>query len=166
MQEREEARELARKINEQQINVVVTGPQTYQPGAPNAYKLQTISKANGQPVASDLDIRVVDGNQNVVYAQKIATAGEYQLNLPPTLTFAPKSALALEVNAHRQGEIKAEALFKSQIELSTPVYMTHLATDKPMYKPGEVVHFRSLTLDRATLKPTEEDFHLLYSIKA
>ena len=33
--------------------------------------------------------------------------------------------------------------------------MTHLATDKPLYKPGETVYFRSLTLDRATFKPPE-----------
>ncbi|MFL5243514.1 MAG: alpha-2-macroglobulin family protein [Gemmataceae bacterium] len=166
MQEREEVRELARKIDEQQINVVVSGPQTYQPGAPNAYKLQTISRANGQPVPSNLDIRVVDAKKNVVFGQKAASAGEYQLNLPPSLSLAPNSKLALEVNAHRQGEIKAEAKLESQLELSTPVYMTHLATDKPMYKPGEIVHFRSLTLDRATLKPAEEDFHLVYTIKS
>jgi alpha-2-macroglobulin-like protein len=166
MRERDEARDLARKINEQQINVVVSGPETYQPGAPNAYKVQTINKATGQPVASTLDVRVMDSDKKVVYEEKKkAPAGELQLSLPPNLNYAPKSSLALEVNAARDGEIKTQVALSDQIELSVPVYMTHLATDKPMYKPGETVHFRSLTLDRATLKPAEEEFHLIYVIK-
>src|SRR5262249_40220035 len=33
-----------------------------------------------------------------------------------------------------------------------------------MYQPGETVHFRSLTLDRSSLKPADEDLHLIYSI--
>src|SRR5260370_34352610 len=99
MQEREEARELARKINEQQINVVVTGPQTYQPGAPNAYKVQTISKNNGQLVACELDVRGVDDKKNLVCAEKKkAPSGQRQVNLPADLSIAPNSLLALEIN--------------------------------------------------------------------
>src|SRR5262249_53708028 len=45
-----------------------------------------------------------------------------------------------------------------------PVYLTHLATDKPMYQPGETVYFRSLTLERFSLKPAGEDLYLAYTI--
>jgi alpha-2-macroglobulin-like protein len=56
-------------------------------------------------------------------------------------------------------------MLKDQLELSTPVYMTHLTTDKPMYKPGETVSFRSLTLDRSSLRPPDVDFQLTYTLK-
>src|SRR5262249_39120931 len=39
-----------------------------------------------------------------------------------------------------------------------------LATDKPVYRPGETVFFRSLTLERFTLKPATEDLLLKYKI--
>src|SRR5205807_6055880 len=44
------------------------------------------------------------------------------------------------------------------------VYLTHLYTDKPMYRPGETVRFRSLTLERFSLKPPEQDFQLVFTI--
>ena len=45
-----------------------------------------------------------------------------------------------------------------------PVYLTHLATDKPMYRPGETVHYRSLTLERFSLKPVQEELRLQFTI--
>ncbi|GIW82815.1 MAG: hypothetical protein KatS3mg105_4622 [Gemmatales bacterium] len=50
------------------------------------------------------------------------------------------------------------------LDLGQPVYLTHLATDKPMYRPGETVHFRSLTLERFSLQPADEDFVLVYEL--
>ena len=32
-----------------------------------------------------------------------------------------------------------------------------------MYQPGEIVHFRSLTLDRATHRPAQDALHFLYT---
>src|SRR5437879_12603059 len=117
MRERDEANDLGRKINEQQINVVVSGPQTYQPGAPNAYKVQTLNKADGQPVASTLDVRVLDSDKKVVYEEKRkAPADGLQLNLPPNLSFAPHSSLALEVNATRDSELNSQVALSEQIE--------------------------------------------------
>ena len=51
-----------------------------------------------------------------------------------------------------------------EVNLVAPVYVTHLETDKPMYQPGEVVHYRSLTLDRFSLKPVDENLRLSYEL--
>ena len=48
--------------------------------------------------------------------------------------------------------------------LAKSSYVTQLVTDKPMYQPGEIVHFRSLTLDRFSLRPATEDFRLVYTV--
>src|SRR5262249_10830498 len=46
-----------------------------------------------------------------------------------------------------------------------PVYVTHLATDKPLYQPGETIRFRSLTLDRSSLQPPAHDLHLKFRLR-
>ena len=45
------------------------------------------------------------------------------------------------------------------------MFITHLATDKPLYKPGETIRFRSLTLDRSTLQPPDHDLHLKFRLR-
>ncbi len=50
------------------------------------------------------------------------------------------------------------------LQLVGALFVTHLTTDRPMYRPGEVVRFRSLTLERFRLKPGAEDFQLRYRI--
>src|SRR5262249_44706121 len=50
------------------------------------------------------------------------------------------------------------------IPLAGPVYVTHLATDKPLYQPGEMVRFRSLTLERFSLHPPSEELELVYTL--
>ena len=50
------------------------------------------------------------------------------------------------------------------LTLAKASYVTQLVTDKPMYQPGETVRFRSLTLDRFSLRPATEDFRLVYTV--
>ena len=47
----------------------------------------------------------------------------------------------------------------------TGLSITHLVTDKPLYKPGETIRFRSLTLDRSNLRPPENDLHLIFRLR-
>src|SRR5262249_42318711 len=51
-----------------------------------------------------------------------------------------------------------------KLKLVAPVFLTHLTTDKPMYQPGETVHYRSLTLERFSLTPAPEDLFLTYTL--
>ncbi len=73
----------------------------------------------------------------------------------------PDSDLTLEVIAY-ESDMKSKV--NARIPLARPVYVTHLATDKPLYKQGEVVFFRSLTLDRATFMPPDKDMTLEFRI--
>src|SRR5206468_1121697 len=58
-----------------------------------------------------------------------------------------------------QGEVS------EKLSLAQPVYVTHLATDRPLYYPGDVVRFRSLTLDRFSLKPPDENLELEFLLR-
>ena len=140
----------------------MSGPQILQPGAPNQYLVQTRTPSN-QAAAARLSVRVVNTRKDVVYEQKdLASAGDYRLELPPTLPLRPNEKLALEVEAQREGG--ASGKVREELTLARPLYVTHLATDKPAYRPGETIHFRSLTLDRFTLHPAHEDLRLVYAI--
>lgn len=169
---------------ERQLKVVVSGPQAVQPGAPNTYKIQTRSLDDRQAVPSRVTVRVrAEGEDKPVFEEAdLPTAGERLITLPPNLPLKPGAQLALEVVARRadaepqskkkdeqgdKGDARKElqTAIIEKLALAEPVYVTHLATDKPMYRPGEIVRFRSLTLERFTLKPPSDDFQLLYVLR-
>ena len=89
--------------------------------------------------------------------------GKYTFTLPPDLPVKPDSRLTLVVSAQRD-DLGVQTQVSGELDLAPPVYITHLDTDKPMYQPGEVVHYRSLTLDRFSLKPAEEPLRLTYEL--
>jgi hypothetical protein len=160
----EKVRDDARKRD---LRLTVTGRPTVQSGAPNTYQILA-RDLNGVPVAAHLSVRVrSEGDGKPVYEERdVAVIGQYRVTLPADLPVKPNARLALEVVARREGqkgEVKGEV--REQLSLVPPVYVTHLATDKPMYSPGETVHFRSLTLDRNSLKPPDQDLQLLYTVR-
>jgi hypothetical protein len=153
---------LSRQISDRQFDVVLTGPEHLQPGARNNYEIQTVN-LNRQPVGAHLTAQVVDQKNQVLFEQKdVQVAGNYRLSLPPDLPVKPGADLSLNLVAWREGGEKSE--LREKLSLAAPVYLTHLTTDKPMYRPGETVHFRSLTLDRFSLKPVAEPLRLLYLV--
>jgi uncharacterized protein YfaS (alpha-2-macroglobulin family) len=94
--------------------------------------------------------------------------GEYKVTIPPTTPFKTGQSLDLLVSARKLSGAagKEPVQLSGKLHLSAPVSLTHLATDKPMYQPGEVVRFRSLTLDRETFRPAADDLRLSYSLTA
>src|SRR5262249_59136526 len=157
---REKWTKLQQSNNE--LNVYVSGPERIQPGANTPFEIRTTNRVN-RPVPAEVTVRVRDEANNVLFAQaKVAMASDYLVSLPADLAVNPKSELSLEVIAQREGG--AESQVRERLSLVAPVYLAHLTTDKPMYRPGETVHFRSLTLERFSLKPPDEDFRLGYAI--
>jgi hypothetical protein len=92
--------------------------------------------------------------------------GVYRVSIPPTLPMDAGRSLDMIVAARKKGgpADKAPVTLQGKVQLTAPVYLTHLTTDKPMYQPGETVHFRSLTLDRLTLAPATESFHYAFTL--
>src|SRR5262245_47270968 len=148
-------------LREKQLYMVISGPGTLQPGATNEYRIDTYNFQN-QPTPANLAFRVKDKAETVVYQMSSKSNGTLSLKLPPDLPLTPRRDLFLEVTA--EGEA-GKAHLREQVPLAVPQFMTHLTTDKPLYQPGETVHFRSLTLDRFTLKPPADDFALQFVIR-
>jgi anti-sigma factor RsiW len=160
----EKERQIQEAAARQQLKVVVSGPETVQPGAANQFQIQTRNPNTNQPVPGRLTVRVTGDDKKVLLEQKdVASNGTYNLDLPPNLPVKPDARLSLEVLARRDGG--PEEAVHEELPLAAPLYATHLATDKPLYRPGETVYFRSLTLDRFSMKPPGEDFHLLFKLR-
>jgi anti-sigma factor RsiW len=155
--------ESQRELQQKQLNFTISGPATYQPGASADYVVQTRDPA-GRPVPATVSYRVKDeAGKDVTEVTRVLSTGDSPVKLPPTVPLKPNTNLWLEVAAERADGTKAA--IRERLSLAAPVYATHLATDKPMYQPGEVVRFRSLTLDRATLKPAQDTLNVAFAIK-
>ncbi len=82
-------------------------------------------------------------------------------NLPPDLP-QPGQDLAIEFQA--QTDTGAIVTFRDNLKFTSPEYVTHLATDRSLYRPGDTVRFRSLTLERFSLQLPQQALHLRYRI--
>jgi len=162
--QREEIETAVAGIRSNQLFMVVTGQQEVRPGALNEYVIKTLNM-NQEQVPANLDILVRDTTTNGIVheAKNVQSKGSYTLPLTPDAALKSSNQLALEVvartqNGRKQGEIK------ETLTLARSVYVTQLVTDKPMYQPGETIRFRSLTLDRFSLKPAGDDLTLVYTL--
>jgi hypothetical protein len=167
---------------DKQLRLVVTGPGTVQSGAPAEFQIQT-SNLNGQPAEADVWVQVSTDGKTAAREIDVASKGNdalrlaaapvvegdkqrkglYRVTLPPDLPLPPGSRPTLLVHARKKDSGTSTELRES-LELAQAGYVTQLTTDKPMYQPGETVHFRSLTLDRITHKPPEEDLYLVFKL--
>lgn len=142
------------------LNVVVSGPAAITPGAPNFFEIETLER--GQRSEAQLFAKVTDQAGRVVFEQPpVRSRGLFTLQLPPDLPLTPDRELQLEVGAIAPG---GQAKITQELPLAPPVYLTHLATDKPMYQPGETVRFRALILDRFRLQPPREPLQVSLAV--
>jgi hypothetical protein len=146
---------------EAKLKVKVTGPATLRAGAPTDYQIST-TNLNDHPTDAKLTVSIKVGNETLgkpVEAKRVGE-GNYHLTLPADLPLGPNSHPSLFVSAKRENGSQVE--LHEEMQLAAPVYVTHLELDKPMYQLGETVYFRSLTLDRFSLKPPQEDLDLQF----
>ncbi|HWY86856.1 MAG TPA: MG2 domain-containing protein, partial [Gemmataceae bacterium] len=157
-------------FSEKEVQVFIKSPRALQAGASNSIQIE-MKHNEKKPApagmdATELNARVVDqAGKRVLYDKILDTKNgqtKFNLDLPRDLPVKPEMDLALEVFAKNAGNAPVD--LREQLTLTAPEYVTHLFTDRPMYRPGETVHYRSLTLDRFTLKPAQEDLRLRFRI--
>jgi hypothetical protein len=149
-------------VNAKQMDLTVIGPRTIEPGAANPFQVLT-KTLRQEPMPARISVMVRDQNQREVFKQEnVLSQGNLVVNLPRDLALKPDTALTLEVRA--RGDQNRQVELSETIPLAGPIYVTHLVTDKPLYRPGETVRFRSLTLERFSLRPAGEDLELIYSL--
>lgn len=153
-------------IDKKDFLVRLTGPARAVPGAPNEWRVETLDKQGRFALPRKLELVVKDQT-----GTELARESYDHPPAPPSLRLStvfwdavkPGTDLFLEVVAYTDDNRKS--VVAERVPLGRPVYITHLVTDKPLYRPGEVVRFRSLTLDRTTFRPPEHDLHLEFRLK-
>lgn len=154
------ANQAIEEVQKKQLKVLVTGPATLQPGAPNSYQILTQDNLS-RPVEARVEAFVEDKSNpgtRFPVASQLTRQGQLQIVVPPDLPLRAGSNPTLIVSAKRESGAQLE--IKEGLQLASAVYVAHLSTDKPMYQPGETVYFRALVLERFSLRPPYEDFAL------
>ena len=153
-------------IEDKQFVVRLNGPPRIEPGAPNTWEISTLNTSGTFALPKKVDVVVKDDQDRELLRE---THNQPTGPTPLKLTTAfwdgvkPGSDLFLEVVAYtddNQRRVLAE-----RVPLARPIYVTHLVTDKPLYKPGETIRFRSLTLDRGTFLPPAHDVHVRFRLR-
>ncbi len=147
------------------VAVTVEKPLTLQPGAPN--DLTVLVKSRGKALEGQrIEAEVRDQTGAVLHTQPVVPQTAAAVRIPTNVwtQLSPQSELFLTVAAVDQ-KTGIRTNLEDPIRLAGPVYSTLLVTDKPTYRPGEPVYFRSLTLDRVSFRPPIQEQVLHYSLR-
>ncbi|MDY3562348.1 hypothetical protein R5W23_003814 [Gemmata sp. JC673] len=161
-----EQKAVAQAAFTRKLNVNVLKPATVQPGAPNDFLLVVRDERDGSARRSRL-VAEVRASDAVVFTQPLdheKRGNQHPIRLPASVwtKLKPDAELTLVV-AEVDEKTQARTALQ-EIRLAGPVFTTLLTTDKPVYRPGERLFFRSLTLDRVTLKPPATEQALRYDL--
>ena len=140
-------REQLSAIAADHLRLIVTGPSCLQAGVAAEYMISTTA-ISGQPLSAQIEVAILgpDGKRLKAYQEAADERGRLQVPIPADLHLPP------------QAKLKVMAWYRdSREEVEMPLgvepvrYITQLALDKPFYKPGETVFYRSLTLSQFAL---------------
>jgi serine/threonine protein kinase len=149
---------------DKRLHVMVTGPSTFQAGAPNEYRIETRNLNNQRvPVLLTLLVRDLGSKDHRLCYEGsgMVSNGDFHFVPPPALGLKGEGDLLMEISA--QGPA-GQSLATQTLALRAPAYVTHLTTDRPLYRPGDLVSFRSLTLDSFSRQPPGEDLRLIFTV--
>jgi hypothetical protein len=147
------------------LHVQLLGPASYRPGASSPYRLTT-QTPSGQPAAGHVTVRLLgrcaeDDADHVLFHEEYDTTGELRFLLPPsiaTLTAQPPR-LVVEVRT-----AAAKEVIEQPLSVDDPAYLTHVALSKTALRTGDILFFRTVTLDRFTLAPVQRPLALQYTL--
>jgi hypothetical protein len=159
----QELAQLPAQVQARQLRVQVIGPTHYQADGPGQVRVVT-QHADGTPAAAQVSVELLDeSGARKLGRQELQSSGEAVVPLPPGLAVKPgeKTRLAARAETRRGAEVE----IKEELVAAGPTYLTHIALNKPVYRVGDVVLFRTLTLDRFNLKPPEREFRVNYILR-
>ncbi len=132
------------------VHLTLLTPAIYQPDAPSPVRVTT-RNVHGQPVPSQVTVWLVRenaGKEDKQLLGKFTGANEFQVQLPPNLT----GQLALEVEGRTEA-LKEPITLREILGRDQPAHVTHIALSKASYRIGEILFFRTLTLQQYSLQP-------------
>jgi hypothetical protein len=144
---------------EQPVRTVVFGPPAVQPAQANYIALQTQTAA-GVPRATAVNYRVLGDDGTLLTSGQCQSdaSGFAQFNFrtaPPSGGPAPQPLQNVHLELEPQTDT-ATVMVRRTLPVAARELTTYLSVDKTIYRPGERVRCRSVTLDRADLAVVRE----------
>jgi hypothetical protein len=129
------------------LRLLVTGPARLEAGAVNHFSLCT-SAVTGTPVSAQVEFAVYAADARRLLLEKKWTdaGGCLEVIVPADVNLRPGARL--EISATQQN--RTERL-TAPLDVEPIAYTTRLFFDKPFYRPGQMLYYRSLTLSRFEL---------------
>ena len=152
-------REVAGMLGEH-LRLVVAGPSRLQAAAENAYCV-TVTDLDGQPVPATVEfaVRSAEKTEILTYSAQAGSDGTAIWWIPADARI-PDGA-QVEATASYQGRSE---LFSTVVGVEPAGYLTHLALDKSVYRPGEMVRCRAVTLARFSMA-TSRDIVVQFEVR-
>lgn len=161
-------KDIAQQEKKQKLSVDVVGPAAIQPGAPNDYTIVIHDRQETKGL-KQIEAMVRDDKDRVLFRQPLdheKRGDRHEIKLPASIwtDIKPETDLFLVVaTVDSRTNIRSES--EDKVRLLGPVYSTLLTTDKPLYRPGERLFFRSLTLDRTSFRAPDREQELSYELR-
>jgi hypothetical protein len=140
------------------LRLRLMGPARLQAGAANRYTIRTTS-VTGSPLGAQIDFALYtpDGTPLMAHQEKAGADGSLVVTVPGDLALPaglpPPRQVRMEVAA---SHATRQERWESWLALEPLRYLTRLALDKPAYRPGETIRWRSLTRSRFGLAADRE----------
>ncbi len=154
--------DVRREIADEHLRMVVTAPAQFSAGGPGSLTVAT-STIDRRPMPATVRYALYrPDNGELLLDNSIETNddGRATISLPQeTLVQDARLELIAE-----QGDESQSVRMTTRLQVEKVRYATQLTTDKPLYRPGETIFYRSLTLTRFGLESDRElpvSLHLL-----
>jgi hypothetical protein len=145
-----------------QLHLQVTGSSIYYPEVESRYRVE-VDDLEGNALSGKVEVRLVDAANKLLFqSEELPVRGERVVSLPAGLSVPQGSKTRLEVRASA-GELSTE--IREEVIIAPADPLTQLTLNKRNYQVGEIVFFRSVTLDRYSLRPIERKLHIQHSLR-
>lgn len=132
-------------------DVVILGSDTFDPHTPSLLRVLVRDPASGSAVRAQITaiLYTVDG-ERPIYEGATDAAGVAEI----VMSAGPAEVGQATIRVLVESSIAVDH-FELPITIASAEKML-VTTDKPLYQPGQTIHIRTLTLDRASLRPAAE----------
>lgn len=144
----------------EQLRLRVTGPSLIHAKVDQRYTISTLS-VTGRPIPAKVSFAVVSpaGSRLLAHTEQTDEAGKLEVTIPADLDLPEEVRLEIVADTGKARESAESRLFVLKPGLATSV-----SVDKPGYRPGETVRYRSVTLSRyhlAVADPAALEFEIV-----
>jgi hypothetical protein len=154
------------KAKAQRTYLQVIGPSAAEKDNPTNLLVVQRSLENQPQAIDNVNVKLFDETNNSVDEktyQNRSVSNQYMVSFPKLAYRENNYILRITTDAPGVAAYAPTALNYS-LEALHNGYVAHLATDKPLYQPGESVFFRVLALEKATLLPVHEELQVKFSL--